>query len=107
MGDKGTIILDYVNGWFYPEGNYTKKRAEVDGVAGATIPWEAGKGIPFEFSHADPSKQALMDFRDAIKNNSKPISDLKTGANTAICVQMAIDSMLTNEVVKWNPKHSI
>ena len=107
MGDKGTIILDYVNGWFYPEGNYTKKRAEVDGVAGATIPWEAGKGIPFEFTHADPSKQALMDFRDAIKNNSKPISDLKTRANTAICVQMAIDSMLKNEVVKWNPEHSI
>lgn len=107
MGDKGTIILDYVNGWFYPEGNYTKKRADVDGVAGATIPWAAGKGIPFEFTHADPSKQALMDFRDAIRKDIKPLSGLRTGANTAICVQMAIDSMLKKEVVKWNPIHII
>ncbi|PHR95401.1 MAG: dehydrogenase [Leeuwenhoekiella sp.] len=107
MGDKGTIILDYVNGWFYPEGNYTKQRTDVDGVAGATIPWEAGKGIPFEFNHTDPSKQALMDFRDAIRNGNRPLSDFKTGADTAICVQMAIDSMLKNEIVKWNPLHSL
>ncbi|PHQ28410.1 Gfo/Idh/MocA family protein [Leeuwenhoekiella nanhaiensis] len=107
MGDKGTIILDYVNGWFYPEGNYTKQHTDVDGVAGATIPWEAGKGIPFEFNHTDPSKQALMDFSDAIRNGNRPLSDFKTGADTAICVQMAIDSMLKNEIVKWNPLHSL
>ena len=107
IGDKGTIILDYVNGWFYPEGNYNKQQTDVDGVAGATIPWEAGKGIPFEFTHTDPSKQALTDFRDAIRTGSKPISDFETGANTAICVQMAIDSMLNNKIVKWNPQHKL
>lgn len=108
QGDKGTLILDHTEGWFYPEGDYTqKKHGDVDGVAGATIPWEAGKGIPLEMAHADPSKQALMDFRDAIRNQSPPISNFETGANTAICVQMAIDSMLNKEVVKWNPEHYI
>lgn len=106
MGDKGTIMLDYSKAWFYPEGKENKVIGEVDGVAGATVTWEAGKGIPITINHEDPTKQALMDFRDSIKNNKEPESSMQTGAKAAMCVQMALDSMYNNEIVKWEDKHS-
>ncbi|MDG3583385.1 MULTISPECIES: Gfo/Idh/MocA family protein [Galbibacter] len=105
MGDKGTIILDYTKAWFYPEGTYEGKKVtgDVDGVSGATITngWEEGKGIPLPFKHADPSKQALMDFRDSILNNEQPISNVITGGKTAISVQMGLDAMHHNKIVNW------
>ncbi|MEO2062872.1 MAG: Gfo/Idh/MocA family oxidoreductase [Christiangramia sp.] len=102
IGSKGTIILDYTQAWFYPEGNYDRKLGEVDGVSGATVQWEEGKGIPIHVNHADPSKQALMDFRDSILNNQQPLSNEITGAKTAIAVQMALDAMYENKIVEWN-----
>ncbi|MCL6274522.1 Gfo/Idh/MocA family oxidoreductase [Muricauda sp. 2012CJ35-5] len=102
MGDKGTIILDYVNAWFYPEGAEEKELGEVDGVSGATVNWVKGKGIPLEVEHLDPSKQALMDFRDSIRNNTKPTSDITTGANAAVCVQMGLDAMIDERIVEWD-----
>ena len=107
MGDKGTIVLDYDQAWFYPEGNnYKKELGEVDGVSGATVQWEQGKGIPIEVTHADPSKQALMDFRDSIVNNKNPESDIMSGGKTATCVQMGLDAMYNNEIVKWKNEFS-
>jgi predicted dehydrogenase len=104
MGDKGTIILDYKEAWIYPEANYKKEIGNVDGVSGATKQWEQGKGIPIKVEHAEPSKQALMDFRDSILNNSKPESNIITGANTAVCVQMGLDAMYNNEIVHKQSK---
>lgn len=101
MGDKGSIILDLANAWYYPEGMKTKEMGNVDGVAGATMKWDEGKGIPIEVDHEDPSKEALMDFRDSVVNNQKPISDIVTGAKAAICVQMGLDAMYNNEIVTW------
>ncbi|TRZ42218.1 Gfo/Idh/MocA family protein [Robertkochia solimangrovi] len=106
MGDKGTIILGYTNAWFYPEGNPNKEVGDVDGVSGATLQWEDGKGIPIHISHNDPSKQALMDFRDSILNGSEPISNLKTGAGAAICVQMGLDAMYSKTKADWSPEYS-
>lgn len=105
MGDKGTIILDYTNAWFFPEGNFTKDLGEVDGVSGATMNWEEGKGIPLNFTHHDPSKQALMDFRDSIIDNKTPLSSILTGAKTAISVQMALDAMYNNSIETWKPEY--
>lgn len=107
IGDKGTIILDYTQAWFYPEGQYDNAKkvvGDVDGVSGATITtgWEEGKGIPLNIHHADPSKQALMDFRDSILTNKQPISNVVTGGNTAIAVQMGIDAMHQNKIVHWD-----
>lgn len=104
LGDKGTIILDHVNAWFYPEGSYKKETGIVDGVSGATIPWDPGKGIPLEVEHADPSKQALVDFRDSIMNNKNPASNVITGAETAISVQMGLDALHYEKIVKWRPE---
>jgi len=101
MGDKGTIILDYVKAWFYPEGKKNKELGEVDGVSGATVKWDEGKGYPLNIDHEDPSKQALRDFRECIVNETEPISNITTGANAAICVQMGLDAMYNDEIVQW------
>jgi len=102
MGDKGTLILDYVNAWFFPEGNYKKEIQEVDGVSGATIKWDEGKGIPLDIEHADPSTQALIDFKNNILDNTIPTSNITTGAKAAACVQMGLDAMYNNKIVQWN-----
>ncbi len=107
FGDKGTIILDYVKAWFYPEGKMNKVLGEVDGVAGATVKWDEGKGIPIEGPQDDPSKQALIDFRDSIFNNVEPISNVISGAKAALCVQMALDAMEQDKIVHWNPDFSL
>lgn len=107
MGDKGTIILDYEQAWFYPEGNYKDKElGEVDGVSGATIQWEKGKGIPIDVNHTHSSEQALRDFADSVIDNVKPESDIISGTKTAIAVQMALDAMYNNEIVKWKKEFS-
>ncbi|SEQ76360.1 Predicted dehydrogenase [Hyunsoonleella jejuensis] len=103
IGDKGTIIIDTKNAWFYPEGiKKNKVVTDVDGVSGATAHWDKEKGSKINLEHLDPSKQALLDFKTAIKDNTKPISDLTTGAKAAICVQMGLDAMYNNKIVKWN-----
>lgn len=102
MGDKGTIVLDYVKAWFYPEGKFQKELGEVDGVSGATVNWEQGKGIPIDVEHLDPSKQALVDFRDSILTDNEPSSNIRTGATAAVCVQMGLDAMYGNKTVEWD-----
>lgn len=104
MGDKGTYILDYAKAWFYPEGSYEKKIGEVDGVSGATLNWDQGRGIPIKFDHEDPSKQALIDFRDNIVNNTLPVSNARTGAMAATCVQMGLDAMYNDKIIAKTQK---
>jgi predicted dehydrogenase len=101
FGDKGTIIIDYTQAWFYPEGKIKKKMGNVDGVTSATAKFDPAKGYPIKVQHADPSKQALIDFRESVVNNKKPISDIITGGETAVCVQMGLDAMYEEKIVKW------
>lgn len=105
LGDKGAIVLDYTKAWFYPEEKYKKEIKNVDGVSGATKILDNNGGIPIEVSHEDPSKQALIDFKDNILNNKKPASNVITGAKAAISVQMGLDAMYNNKIVNW--KNSI
>ncbi|WP_299119361.1 Gfo/Idh/MocA family oxidoreductase [uncultured Winogradskyella sp.] len=105
IGDKGTIIIDMKNAWFYPEGQKKNRvLGDVDGVSGATVQWDKEKGYQINVEHLNPTKQALLDFREGILNNKQPKSDIITGAKTAICVQMGLDAMYNNEIVKWNNK---
>jgi len=102
LGDKGTITIDYTNAWFYPEKREENKElGEVDGVSGATLKWNDQKGIPIEVEHLDPTKQALLDFEEAIIYGNEPISNVETGAKTAICVQMGLDALYNGTVVPW------
>lgn len=102
MGDKGSIVLSYADAWFYPEGDYEKEIGNVDGVAGATVQWEKGKGIPLKLAHTDPSTQALEDFKNCILNNTTPNSNITSGSKAAVCVQMGLDAMHEEKVVHWN-----
>jgi predicted dehydrogenase len=109
IGDKGTIIITTNSAKFYPEGvKKAKKTQDVDGVSGAT--WQKdneGYGELINISHANPSKQALLDFRDSILDNKEPISNVVTGAKAAICVQMGLDAMYNNEIVYWKSNFNI
>jgi predicted dehydrogenase len=111
IGDKGTIIITTNSAKFYPEGKKKQKPSklqDVDGVSGAT--WQKddeGYGEPIHVKHDNPSKQALLDFRDSILDNKEPMSNIFTGAKAAICVQMGLDAMYNNEIVYWDPKSKI
>ncbi len=107
MGDKATIIIDYQNAWKYPEGKYNKIIGDVDGVSGATQSWTEGKGNPINYKHKEPTRQALEDFQLAIINNSKPMSDIKSGAYTSFAVDIGIRAMDSEQVITWNPKYNI
>ena len=102
-GDKGTILLDYDKAWVYYEKGVKKDLGDVDGGSGATTnPQMQGKGMAINVSHIDPSKQALIDFRDNVLNNKTPISNVHTGANTAKAVQLSLDAMYKNEIIYWD-----
>lgn len=101
LGDKGTIILDYEKAWYIPEGGYEKEMGEADGVSGATINWQQDKGYRILVEHENPSKQALIDFKNNILEKKEPISNVKTGANAAICVQMGLDALYNQKIVSW------
>jgi predicted dehydrogenase len=103
-GDKGTIVLDFDKAWIYPEKTKSKKKskekyADVDGVSGATRYSEKEEvGYQIEVGHEESSKQALIDFRDNIRDNKMPISNIYTGANVAVAVQLSIDAMYESEI---------
>ncbi|WP_299064235.1 Gfo/Idh/MocA family oxidoreductase [uncultured Polaribacter sp.] len=103
IGDKGTLIITTNSAKFYPEGKKRKKikaPKDVDGVSGAT--WQKddlGYGEPINIVHDNPSKQALLDFRNSILDKKEPVSNVITGAKAAVCVQMGLDAMYKNEII--------
>ena len=106
-GSKGTILVSYAKAWIYYEKGHEKKLADVDGVSGATMdPLAKEWGIPLEVSHLDPSEQALIDFRDCIEQGKEPLSNVVTGGNTSIAVQMSLDAMMTGTIRHWNTRES-
>ena len=107
MGDKASIMIGYKDAWIYPEGKYNKVIKDVDGVSGATSSWIEGKGNPIKFDHKEPTYQALEDFRYAIINDSTPMSNLKSGADVSLAVDMGIRAMDTEQTVSWDPKYNL
>lgn len=107
MGDKASIMIGYKDAWIYPEGKYNKVIKDVDGVSGATSSWIEGKGNPIKFDHKEPTYQALEDFRYAIINDSTPMSNLKSGADVSLAVDMGIRAMDTEQAVSWDPKYNL
>ncbi|MCK5279873.1 MAG: hypothetical protein KAK04_15065 [Cyclobacteriaceae bacterium] len=63
--------------------------------------------IPVIGSNDDPSGQAIMDFADSIRNNTEPISNIKTGAKAAISVRIALDAMLKKKTIEWDENYKI
>jgi len=106
LGSKGTIQLDYDKAWISYEKGFEKELGDVDGVSGATLNHQSEKGRPINITHIDPTRQALVDFRDNILSGSKPISNVYTGAHTAVAVQMSLDAMMNEEIISWDEKYS-
>lgn len=107
IGDKGTILIDYDEVWFYPEGKKKIMDTDVDGVSGATAKANYNNGEEIKITHADPTKQALIDFKINILDNKEPESNIYTGARAAIAIQMGLDALYNNEIVSWNPGFDI
>lgn len=106
-GNKGTIQLDYTKAWIYYEKGFEKEFIDVDGVSGATKnPHLQGEGNIINISSIDPTKQALIDFKDAIIDNKTPISNVYTGASTAVAVQLSLDAMYKEKIVYWKDEYN-
>ena len=71
-------------------------------MSGATTNWTQGKGTSLDIQHIDPTKQALIDFKDAILNNIEPLSNVITGAKAAYAVDMGIKAMDTEKTIYWD-----
>jgi predicted dehydrogenase len=106
-GSKASLELDMYNAWIIPEDSYVKELGEVDGVSGATLKYDKeGKGIPVKAysTHPDWSNSdfALQAFYQSIAENKEPYSNVYNGGKTALCVRMALDAMMNNEIVEWS-----
>nr|WP_136249574.1 Gfo/Idh/MocA family oxidoreductase [Ningiella ruwaisensis] len=103
LGSKGSIIMHAETAYIYSETlPESADMGVVDGVSGATMnAWQQDKGVAIEEDGKDSTAYALIAFREAIANNSQPISDVKSGATTAVVVQMALDAMDSGSTQVW------
>ena len=108
LGKKGSLVITYNQAWIYSEPKERQgELAIVDGVSGATKKaWEEGKGAPLDVQHKDPSLQALLDFKESILKEKKPLSNVETGAKVAIAVQLALNAMDHNRVEYWKKEYN-
>ncbi len=107
LGKKGTITLDYREAWFYPEKKNEQETGIVDGITGATAKWDESKGYPIEIDHIDPTHQAIIDFRENIINNTKPVSNELTGGQASIMVQVSLDAIENNSILYWKDDYNL
>ncbi|MEO9894716.1 Gfo/Idh/MocA family oxidoreductase [Aurantibacter sp.] len=79
IGSMGTINLDLENAWIETNGQKTI----------------------IEVIEENPSKQALINFKESIEDKKSPISNVQSAIKTAIAVQMGIDTLLHNKAIYW------
>ncbi|MEJ8818143.1 Gfo/Idh/MocA family protein [Lacibacter sp. H407] len=108
-GTKGTIQLLVDDGVFFPEKQTKKELETVDGVTGATkIEWTKEGGIPIlNEKSKDGSWYALQEFYKTITENSKPVSNVITGATTAFCVHLMNQSIYKHSIETWKPEFNL
>ncbi len=104
-GSKGTISLGINKGKFIWE-RPNKKVGMVDGVSGATLRMmENGESREIV---ADESREgwegthySLTEFYQCVRDNKVPVSNVETGARTAMSVRMAIDALRGGTQQYW------
>lgn len=107
IGEKGTLIVNMQSAYFYPQRKQNSLiQKEIDGYSGATAS-DKEYGEAIKVDHIEPTKQALIDFKDSLLSRKQPISNVITGGKTAICVQMGLDAMYNDEIVYWKPEFNI
>ena len=107
-GTKGMVSLLPGDGIFYPEAATRKELETVDGVSGATrIEWNNDGGIPImREKQKDGTWYALEEFYTAIQTGSKPVSDVMTGATTAVCVHLINEAIFGHKIMSWKPEYN-
>jgi predicted dehydrogenase len=108
-GTKGTIQLLMDDGVFFPEKQARKELEIVDGVSGATkIEWTKDGGIPIlNEKFKDGSWYALQEFHKTITEQTKPVSNVITGATTAFCVDLMNKSIYNHSIETWKPEFNL
>lgn len=108
-GTKGAVHLLVDDAVFYPEKETKKQLETVDGVAGATrITWNKDGGIPItQEPMKDGTWYALKEFYSCIVNRQRPVSDVITGATTAIAVHLSNNSLYTGTIQQWKPSYNL
>ncbi|MEM1408776.1 MAG: Gfo/Idh/MocA family oxidoreductase, partial [Bacteroidota bacterium] len=103
LGSKATIVLKMTMAEIFiekPKNN--SETTMVDGVSGATREaWEKGEGVPIEAPGNNPTIDALKQFRDSVVDGKKVYSDIKTGASTSKCIQIALEALHDQKITYW------
>lgn len=111
-GSKGTIVMGVDDATFYWERPNARELGTVDGVSGSTIPvGDDGESLPITADEGsavegwEGTHYAVQDFYDGIVNGKKIVSDVFTGARTALSVRMTIDALRSSELQQWKPEY--
>lgn len=107
-GTKGTVALLVNEGIFYPEAAAKKELETVDGVSSATkIEWNKDGGIPIiKEPMKDGTWYAVKDFHKCIVEKQQPVSNVITGATTAVCVHLANEAAYTHGTRQWKSAYN-
>jgi predicted dehydrogenase len=107
-GTKGAVHLLVSKGVFYPEKATKKELETVDGVTGATkIEWTNDGGIPIvQEVMKDGTWYALQEFYQCIREKKMPVSNVHTGATTAVSVHLANTAIFNHSIEKWKPTYN-
>lgn len=107
-GTKGMVSLLPDKGVFYPEEATKKELQTVDGVSGATrLEWNTDGGISIvNEKMQDGTWYALKEFHNSVKTGALPVSNVKTGATTAVCVHLANEAIFSHKILSWKPAYN-
>jgi predicted dehydrogenase len=107
-GTKGTVQMLMDDAVYYPEKETRKELETVDGVTGATkLEWNKEGGIQLvKEPQKDGTWYALRDFHGSIMKKNQPVSNVVTGATTAICVHLANDALYNHTIQQWKPAYN-
>lgn len=111
LGTKGTIQILRDTAFLHAE-QANKKLGVVDGVTGATLlNATQGKALAIDFEYPDgikrdPTYYAFADFVKCIRENKKPLADIKTGKEVAIACHMANIAMETETYQHWKEEYN-
>ena len=108
-GTKGTVQMLMDDEIFFPETDTKKALETVDGVAGATkLEWNSDGGIKVVTEPMrDGTWYALKDFHGCIIKKTQPVSNVVTGATTAICVHLANSSLYNHTIQEWKTDYNL
>lgn len=110
LGTKGTVRVLREEAFFHAE-TAKKPLGVVDGVTGATIPaTNQGKAPTLDFEYPDgvkrnPTYYAFLDFVKCVRENKKPLANIKTGKEVAIAAHMANIAIDTGSIQHWEKEY--